>query len=53
MIHVEELMPINCSLDDDTEESLDFGLMHMNKMEYEVYKKYKSQPFGPYKFVYR
>ena len=35
------------------EESLDFGLMNMNKVEEEVYEKYRKQPFGPFKFVFK
>lgn len=37
MEYTEELVPIDCSLDDDTEESLDFGIAHMNRTEVKAY----------------
>lgn len=53
MEHTEVLMPVNCSLDDDSEESLDFGILHMNNQEYLAYLVYKKQPYGPFRLQYR
>jgi hypothetical protein len=53
MEYTEELIAIDCSLDINTEESLDFGLDHMSKTEYDIYKGYKKQPVGPFNFVYK
>lgn len=53
MEYTEDLFPIDCSLDNNTEESLDFGLDHMSTAEYNIYKKYKKQPVGPYKFSFK
>lgn len=25
----------------------------MNPLEYDIYKKYKAQPFGPFKLIYK
>lgn len=35
------------------EESLNFGLLQMSKIEQEVYEKYRKQPFGPFKLVFK
>jgi hypothetical protein len=53
MQYTETLMPIDCSLDDDSEHSMDFGLVHMNKSELAAYDAYKKQPIGPFKLVYK
>jgi hypothetical protein len=53
MQYTEKLIPYECDLDINTEESLDFGLDHMSRLEYEVYRKYKKQPVGPLNFVYK
>jgi len=47
------LQPIDCTLENNTEESLDFGLDHMSRTEYQVYKNYKKQPIGPFRFVFK
>ena len=52
MKYTEELKPFQCSLDINTEESLDFGLDHMSKSQYEIYRRYKKQPIGPFKYVF-
>lgn len=32
---------------------MDFALDHMTSTEYQVYKRYKKQPIGPFRFVFR
>jgi hypothetical protein len=53
MKYTEELHPVDCSLDICNEESLDFGLDHMSRTEYEVYSRYKKQPIGPFRYVFK
>ncbi len=48
MKYVEELQPIDCRLQEDVEESLDFGIIPMNSHELATYRQYKSQPIGPF-----
>lgn len=52
MNYTEKLKTLNCSLDNNTEESLDFGLDHMTWNELKVYTAYKKQPIGPFRFVF-
>ena len=53
MEYSEELVPIDCTLDINTEESLDFGLDHMSRAEFDIYKRYKKQAVGPFRFEYK
>jgi len=32
---------------------MDFGLDHMTRTEYEIYRKYKKQPVGPFLLLFK
>lgn len=55
MTYTPELIFEEGPVTDDTfyEESLNFGLQQMSKIEADVYEKYQKQPFGPYRLVYK
>ena len=40
-------------MDINNEESLDFGLDHMSRVEYDAYRNHKKNPVAPVRFVYK